>query len=154
MLTDVLTNPLSSNRKHFLYVNFKAANNPRARDHVVQRFKDLPFCSWSDPKPWKEYLYDLADSIFVLSPPGNGLDCYRAWEALLFGAIPVMLSTSIDCLFDDLPVVIVNDWHEITKDFLEQKYQEIQKRQYNLNKLYAWYWIDQIKSMQLRARQP
>lgn len=153
ILTDVLANPRPYHKKHFLYVNFKAANNPQARDHVMHHFKDLPFCSWSEPKPWNEYLYDLADSIFVLSPPGNGLDCYRAWEALLFGAIPVMLSTSIDCLFDDLPVVIVNDWHEISKEFLERKYHEIQNRQYKLNKLHAWYWIDLIKSMQRHAKQ-
>lgn len=151
LLTDILANARPLNKKHFLYVNFKASNNPQARDHVVEYFRSLPFCSWSELKPWNEYLYDLGDSIFVLSPPGNGLDCYRAWEALLFGAIPVMISTSIDCLFDDLPVVIVKDWHEITPTFLSAKYQEIQKKQYNFNKIYAWYWIGLIKAIQKNA---
>lgn len=151
ILTDALTTPRNSNKKHFLYINFKASNNPQARDHVWEHFRSKPFCYVSDIKPWKEYLSDLADSRFVLSPPGNGLDCYRAWEALLFGAIPVMFSTSIDCLFEDLPVIIVNNWTHVTQESLEHRFKELQKRTYNFNKLYAPYWIDLIRSVQRNA---
>jgi len=151
ILTDVLTTPHHGKKKHFLYVNFKTSNNPQARDHVLEYFKDKSFCFYSNEKPWRQYLYDLADSRFVLSPPGNGLDCYRAWEALLFGAIPVMLSTSIDCLFEDLPVIIVHDWQQVTQDFLETQFRELQKKTYNLNKLYAQYWVNLIKDVQAKA---
>jgi hypothetical protein len=152
ILTDALTTPRQSTKNHFLYVNFKASNNPQARDHVWEYFNGKPFCSVSQAKPWKEYLCDLADSIFVLSPPGNGLDCYRAWEALIFGSIPVMFSTSIDCLFDNLPVIIVKDWNEVTQEFLIRKYQEIQRKSYNMDKIYAWHWIDLIRTVQKNAR--
>lgn len=153
ILTDTLNASTMTKVKHLLYINFKAQNNPQARDHVLDYFKDKPFCFFSEPiKPWKEYLLDIAESQFVLSPPGNGLDCYRAWEALLFGRIPVMMTTSIDCLFEDLPVIIVDDWTQITQEFLEQQYQEMQKKSYNLNKIYAGYWIDQIKAVQACVR--
>lgn len=151
VLTEILTKPHGSGIKHYVYVNFKAQNNPQARDHVLDYFKDKPFCSFTDAKPWREYLLDLADSKFVLSPPGNGLDCYRPWEALLFGKIPIMISTSIDCLFDDLPVIIVNDWTQITEEFLEKKYQELQTQIYNLDKIYAGYWINRIKAVRTHA---
>ena len=32
---------------------------------------------------------------FVLSPPGHGLDCHRTWEAILLGAIPIV----VDCAY-------------------------------------------------------
>ena len=50
---------------------------------------------------------------FGLSPFGNGLDCHRTWEMLLFGMIPVVKSSSLDPLYDDLPVVIVKEWGDL-----------------------------------------
>jgi hypothetical protein len=35
------------------------------------------------------YYKALWDAKFVLSPPGFGADCYRTWQALYFGALPV-----------------------------------------------------------------
>lgn len=152
VLTQVMAESRSINKKNFLYVNFKAANNPQARDHVWDYFKNKNFCFSTQAKPWKEYLYDLSDFIFVLSPPGNGLDCYRAWETLLLGSIPVMLSTSIDCLFDDLPVIIVKKWDEVTEEFLDAQLNTLKKGTYNFNKLYAPYWIELIRNVQKGIR--
>ena len=53
-----------------------------------------------------------ANYCFVASPPGGGIDCHRTWETLLLGAIPIVKSSSLDALYKDLPVVIVNDWRE------------------------------------------
>lgn len=50
---------------------------------------------------------------FVISTHGNGLDCHRTWEILLLGGIVITKSSSIDSLFENLPVVIVNDWSEL-----------------------------------------
>lgn len=33
------------------------------------------------------------ESTFVLSPPGNGYDCHRHYEALILGAIPIIIKT-------------------------------------------------------------
>ena len=50
---------------------------------------------------------------FGLSPPGNGVDCHRTWEMLYFGMIPIMLHSSIDPLFDGLPVVLLDKWEDL-----------------------------------------
>jgi hypothetical protein len=50
---------------------------------------------------------------FVVSPHGNGLDCHRTWESLVLGNIPIVKRSSIDALYEGLPVVIVDDWREI-----------------------------------------
>ena len=55
---------------------------------------------------------------FVLSPHGNGLDCHRTWEALCLGCIPIVKTSAIDYLYEDLPVLIVKEWFDITKEIL------------------------------------
>lgn len=40
---------------------------------------------------FKDYLNEIANHAFVISPPGNGYDCHRTWEALYVGANPVVL---------------------------------------------------------------
>jgi hypothetical protein len=49
---------------------------------------------------------------FVLSAPGHGLDCHRTWEILYLGSIVITKTTSLDPLFEGLPVAIVEDWRE------------------------------------------
>jgi len=50
--------------------------------------------------------------LFGASPPGNGWDCYRTWELLLLGVIPIVENVGdyggpdvLDELFRDLPVL-------------------------------------------------
>ena len=50
---------------------------------------------------------------FVVSPHGNGLDCHRTWESLVLGNIVIVKRSSLDPLYEGLPVVIVDDWREI-----------------------------------------
>jgi len=46
------------------------------------------------------------------SPPGNGWDCHRTWEALALGCVPLILRHSLGGIFDDvfkgLPVAFVD----------------------------------------------
>jgi hypothetical protein len=55
-----------------------------------------------------------ANCAFEISPRGNGLDCHRTWEALLLRTIPIVRASSLDPLYDGLPVAIVSDWDEVT----------------------------------------
>lgn len=57
---------------------------------------------------WRRY----AKYPFVLSAPGVGLDCHRTWELLCLGCIVITKTSSLDPLYQDLPVVIVEDWRE------------------------------------------
>lgn len=58
---------------------------------------------------WRRY----SSFPFVLSAHGNGLDCHRTWEVLLLGAIPIVRRSTLDPLYRDLPVAIVDDWAEV-----------------------------------------
>ena len=99
-------------------------------------------------KLWTQYITELRHFKFCLSLPGKGLDCYRTWESLTVGVIPIVISSNLNLLYDDLPVVIINDVSEINTEFLNNKYKEICENinNYNWNKLSSKYWIDKIKS--------
>lgn len=60
------------------------------------------------------------ESIFVLSPSGLGEDTHRFYEAIFLDAIPIVKRTftAFDKLYNFFPCLIVNNWNEITEDFL------------------------------------
>jgi len=59
---------------------------------------------------------------FEASPAGNGLDCYRTWEALALRTIPIVRTSPLDRLYEEhgFPVAVVENWEEITPTRLEQ----------------------------------
>jgi hypothetical protein len=63
----------------------------------------------SQRRIWMRY----ADHAFVLSLRSNGLDCHRTWEALYLGAIVITKASSLDPLFEGLPVVSIGSWEEL-----------------------------------------
>lgn len=130
----------------FLYMNFLPSTYPPQRPYVFQLFKDQPFCTVSNQKDFWSYLFDLSHSKFVLSPRGNGLDCHRTWETLYMGSIPIMISSTIDPLFEGLPVILIKDWNEVTQEFLETKWEEMSCTNYQFDRMYADYWLKMISS--------
>jgi len=108
-----------SNRTTLLYVNFNLKTNQEKRQAAlsqVKTFKDAQIVS--TPISFETYLKQVGNAKFVLSPPGNGLDCHRTWEALMLGAVPIMLSSGLDSLFNKIPAIIINDWAQLTENFL------------------------------------
>jgi len=87
---------------------------------------------------------------FILSPHGNGLDCHRTWEALVLGCIPIVKKSPIDILYEDLPVLIVNNWSDISKDLLLNTIEEFKNKKFNLEKLQLSYWLNKIKNSFLK----
>lgn len=139
----------TDNKTILLYLNVLVTTNASERNAMYHYFKAKSFCTVSPVKSFHLYLNDLAHSKFVLSPPGNGYDCHRTWESLYMGTFPIVKSSvAMDSLYEGLPVIIISDWKSITKEFLEETYQTMLKKEYNLTKLYADYWIGMIKDMQ------
>ncbi len=84
---------------------------------------------------------------FVLSPHGNGLDCHRTWEALCLGCIPIVKTSGLDPLFQDLPVWIVNSWSEVTEENMKAKINEFRERTFGYERLTLAYWRDRINAV-------
>lgn len=133
----------------FMYVNL--TYRPERAD-CIEHFKKLNVKS-EKFKSFGFYLMDLARSDFVICPRGNGLDTHRLWEVLLLGSYPVVQTSTLDPLYEDLPVVVINKWEEVTPDFLRQKKEEFRKKTWNTSKLFAPYWFDKVRTIQAKLRE-
>jgi len=142
----------SEKRNIFIYMNFNIATSPGERGEVFSLFKDRSYVV-SSPKAYPAFLKDLARSMFVLCPRGNFYDCHRTWEALLMGAIPIVKSSSMDPLFKNLPVLIVNDFKELDDEFLQKKYEEIRSKPFDKRKLRMDYWADILVKLSEKSRE-
>ncbi len=48
-------------------------------------------------------------------------------------------------MFDGLPVLFVNEWHEITESLLAKTIQEFKTKEFKYEKITLKYWTDMIK---------
>jgi hypothetical protein len=71
---------------------------------------------------------------------------------LLLGCYPIIQHSPLDPLFEDLPVVLINDWKEVTESFLEEKRKIFDEKTWPTEKLYAPYWFEKIRSIQKEIR--
>ena len=102
--------------------HFNKRENPfggESRESVEATLRDNPNVDFQPRKvPRSELWRQKTRYAFVVSPHGHGLDCHRTWESLALGNIPIVKRSSLDPLYEGLPVVIVDDWREITADAL------------------------------------
>lgn len=129
-------------KEYLAYLNVRDTHS--VRKWITQFFKDSPFVTHSPIKQYPEFLDDLKKSKFVFCPRGVNFDSFRTWETLLMGSIPIIKRDPFSYLYEDLPVLIVDDYSEVTEDFLLRKYEEISQQTYNFDKLYIGYWKEYI----------
>ncbi|MDE3045324.1 MAG: hypothetical protein KGJ02_01575 [Verrucomicrobiota bacterium] len=133
-------------KTHLLFMNFTIQNNYHERFPLFRMFGYVPYCYRTGKRLFNLYLTDLIASKFVLSPRGIALDTHRAWESVYIGTYPIVRSSSIDGIYEDLPFLVVKKWEEVNEEFLKQKYEEMQKKTYKMEKLNLDYWINKIKA--------
>jgi hypothetical protein len=81
----------------------------------------------------------------VLSPPGNGADCHRTWEAVYLGAVPIVLSSHFPKAFSELPVLTVDSFEEVLS-LDENRVREIYSKYSCRDKNIAYhdYWLQRF----------
>jgi len=115
------------------------------RDAINNIFKDVIY--YEPKKIKREHSWkNQSKYAFVISPHGNGLDCHRTWEALCLGCIVIVKTSKIDSLYDELPVLIVNDWKEISLELLNKTVNDFSEKKFNYEKLTLKYWMNLIRS--------
>lgn len=144
-------------RKGLLYGNFTLndehyrkdeAGTRHIRARLVDRLGDAP---WADldisseqrdtPADLVRYYSRIAANKFVLSPEGNGIDCYRTWESLYLGAIPVVMASATMSGFEGLPILFTEDYSELSQEYLEQSWSEMSAREFDVDKMLKSYYL-------------
>ena len=97
-----------------------------------------------------EKVYEMyAKYEFVICTHGLGLDCHRTWEIFMLGGIVITKHSCMDYLYDDLPVVYVNDWKEVLDKSNLKKWRDEVKHLLTdkniLPKMKRNYWINEKK---------
>lgn len=135
-------------RKLKAYSNFHFSMNTKlAQDRhnaIAEIPKDLVYYEPTTCLRFESWLHQV-EYQFVISPHGGGLDCHRTWEALALGCYPIVKSSPINILFEDLPVLIVKEWSDVTEPLL-QEFAETQKGKWTaMPKLTLQYWTDRVR---------
>lgn len=132
-------NPIAYTTFHF------AIHRGSRREAHVQIPKDLVYYEPQNVPRLASWNRQI-EYAFVVSPPGEGLDCHRTWEALCLGCIPIMISNPLDDMFSGLPVLIVKSWSDVTKELLDRTLAEYSVKEWCLDKLQLKYWTNMIRS--------
>lgn len=140
-MADVTRMPWNA-RDILLYVNM----SPRfaSRRRLLAQFADQQ--AWARIEgglSMREFFADVGRSKFVLSPPGRAWDCYRTYEALAMGAVPIVLRDEpVSRVVNSLPVLMVDDWREVTRERLERY---VPPATWNLETMTLAYWAQRIQ---------
>ena len=133
-------------RKVKAYANYQSALHTRfGEKRYVQDRKDamkipLELVDYQTKWVYRNICWqNMSNYAFVISPQGNGLDCHRTWESLCLGCIPIVKTSGLDSLFDDLPVWIVSNWSDVTQENMVKKIEEF-KKPFKYEKLTMAYW--------------
>lgn len=125
----------------FQFIMFNRHNKDR---YVAQDALDkVNFNVYQDKKiPREETWENMVKYKWIISPHGNGLDCHRTYEAIALGCIPVVKSSTLDIMYKDMPIIILNDWNEISLELLKSKTQEALKK--SKETITLDYWIKKV----------
>ena len=136
-----------------IYCNINVSTHTE-RKLVYQIFSEKKFVtvatSESTLSGRKKFLEDIRKHKFVLCPRGNGPDTHRLWETLYMGSIPVVKFEEAYSSFTNLPIFFILDWEELRnkeESFYQEKYDEIMKRSWHLNRINFSYWRNLITHM-------
>lgn len=133
-------------KQNLIYMNFKIHHHidrKKCFDYFNQFNwvdKDQAILSYSD-------FYDKLNTYkYCISPRGTGIDTHRLYESLLFGVLPIVKKSELDDLYKSFPVILVNDWNEITYEFLNENYETFLKnlikwKEENKNWFLPKFWI-------------
>ena len=137
-------------KRHLVGLNFEISTYPDTRSKVYNKFVSKSYCKKTYSKNHESYLLNMAECEYTLSPRGNGLDCHRTWEAMIVGSIPIVETSPLDSVYEDMPVLIINRWEDVTLKMLHEKKDALSSKK-NSPKIYFDYWAKLILSEKNKA---
>jgi len=113
-----------------LFMQFTASTHPgrvAAADALRASFPGRAVDS-SPALSWRRYLAALSAHQFSACPRGNGIDTHRVWESLYLGVVPIVERTTLSEHWRScgLPLVLIDDWGEVTPVRLRQESERLE----------------------------
>ena len=132
--------------RNLLYLDFNIEMNPSEREEPYRLFKDKTWVTAIRDKciPFDGYIDNVYNHKFALCPAGNGLTTHRPWEAMYMGTIPIKKRHVSNRDFRDYPILFVDEWSEISEDFLNREYDRIKSMPFYQEMLTFAYWKNKL----------
>lgn len=140
----------SKNEDYLLYINHNIDTNKQKRQIVYDIFKDKNYatCVYGrNGSNFDNYLNSIYNHKFVICPEGNGIDTHRLWETLYLGSIPIVLNSINTSFYKDLPILFIDNYEELTEDYLLKNYEIIKNKTYCLDKMNMEYYYNLFQNI-------
>jgi hypothetical protein len=134
-------------------MNFKAFGRD-VRSHVLNVLTNVPGIKLIQNIGRKDLWQTYGEFSFVISPRGFGKDSHRTWEALALGcAVIVSKDFQLSPLYDDLPVIQIERWEQVTTEALIRWKDELSEKwlTFRWEKLRSTFWIDALQRAALEG---
>jgi hypothetical protein len=128
---------------------FTVENNPAEREPAEDALRESSLADCPTRLNGRGYRKLLERYGFVASPPGNGVDCHRTWEALYLGVVPILKKSMVYELLPPLPALFVDDWRQVSiwdTDFLVRARETLTPQIESLPCLRFDYWRTLIQN--------
>jgi len=133
-------------RTDLVFSSFNIENNREIRKPLSEELMASRFPFDSRRISPAEHRRKTRRAKFILSPPGNGIDCHRTWEAVYLGAVPVVLADYISTdLIRDLPILAVSSFREFLGKSQADLLEEFDRvRKAGTEKAFMPFWISDV----------
>ena len=150
MLLNLSNSSKSVRPNKMLYINHNIGTNSHERQAPYNIFSNSSWCTVEHSGGFSYqsiYYSKILDHTFMLSPPGNGIDCHRTWEILYLRRIPVLKKVGrLQELYSELPVVFIDSYDQLNESFLRQELNSLSNKTFNFEKLKFSYWKSLVQS--------
>lgn len=140
-----------ASREHLAFMKHSINTNREERQMVYDMFSNKPWvtvgASVGHKKVDEEYFQSMRSHKFVINPPGNCFDNHRMWEAWYLGCIPITKRSIFTSFYEDMPICLIDDWKEVTEEFLNKEYERITNMSWDREKLTFGYWRNKVQSI-------
>ena len=139
-------------REKFIFWDFNIDSDKKARLEAEKELEKFPLSIHSHFDSQNEYYKYLTTITHIASPRGRGEDCNRTWEALYFGASPIVIKSVLTDYFKEIgiPLTIIDSWKNLHDEHWIGKFRN---KDYSfdtfdpkaIEALWMPYWANQIQ---------
>ena len=139
---------IERSKEHMVFMCFTISTNRKAREECWNEMIEKPFVYYEPQKmydlrniegqyhcgivPIPHFYEHLHKSFFCVCPEGDGVDTHRFYESIYLDCIPIVKHSILDKLYSIYPCLIINEWSDITYEFLNENKERL------LNNLYKF----------------
>jgi len=130
---DIVLKVISENneKSNLVYCNFDITTNYDKRYNTLKVLNPHTYINFEKNKlTFEDYTRKLSTYKYVISPPGNSVDCHRIWEAIYQGVVPIVEKHLALNFFYDLPILFVDSFSCLSIELLEKEYTIVKSKTY------------------------